>query len=200
MLARTVRRNVLFLAGSVLAGLVIAFLISRLWPELTRVATAPVAVESAPAPAIAEVAPEPIAAGDSTGPVNSAPAMPFSDAAANVLLAPDSIGSLAPAVRASSPAVVSVYTQRTVRLPGFELEQLPGGSIRPRSREGIQRGLGSGVIVDSLGHIVTNHHVIRDSDQINVRLADGRTSAARVVGRDPDTDLAVLKIDLPKLP
>ncbi|MEO6186305.1 MAG: trypsin-like peptidase domain-containing protein, partial [Steroidobacteraceae bacterium] len=42
--------------------------------------------------------------------------------------------------------------------------------------------------------------VIRDSDQINVRLADGRTSAARVVGRDPDTDLAVLKIDLPKLP
>ncbi len=201
MASSTLRRNAIFLAGSVLAGLAIAFLINRLWPDVTHVAAASVAVEPAPGPSIAEVTPAATAAGDSTGTINTAPpATPFSDATADVLLASDSIGSLAPAVRASSPAVVSVYTQRTVRLPGFELEQLPGGSIRPRSREGIQRGLGSGVIIDAQGHIVTNHHVIEGSDQINVRLADGRTAAARVVGRDPDTDLAVLKIDLPKLP
>jgi serine protease DegS len=160
-----------------------------------------VVVESVPRPPVAAVTPADIGAGDSTSAVHAAPAAPpFTDAGANMLLAPDSVGSLAPAVRASSPAVVSVYTQRTVRLPGFDLEQLPGGSLRPRSREGIQRGLGSGVIIDAQGHIVTNHHVIAESDQISVRLADGRTAAARVVGRDPDTDLAVLKIDLPKVP
>ncbi len=71
-----------------------------------------------------------------------------------------------------------------------------GGPARSRYRE----SLGSGVIVDAQGHIVTNHHVIASSSAINVQLADGRSAEARVVGRDPDTDLAVLKIDLPQLP
>ena len=67
---------------------------------------------------------------------------------------------------------------------------------------GVQRreGLGSGVIVSDNGYILTNQHVIESVDQIEVALADARKVAARVVGTDPDTDLAVLKIELPQLP
>ncbi len=60
--------------------------------------------------------------------------------------------------------------------------------------------LGSGVILDTDGHIVTNYHVIESSVEIAVQVADGRTAPAKLVGRDPDTDLAVLKINLPDLP
>ena len=70
----------------------------------------------------------------------------------------------------------------------------------PRYRQRIERSLGSGVIVDESGHIVTNHHVIANADSIRVQLADGRVADAKIVGRDPDTDLAVLKIDLTPLP
>ena len=110
--------------------------------------------------------------------------------------------SFSPAVKASAPAVVNIYTQRTVteRVPGVSLEELFGGPARPRYRERTQRGLGSGVIVDGAGHIVTNQHVIAGYDQISVQLADGRVAPAKVVGRDPDTDLAVVKITLPRLP
>jgi serine protease DegS len=106
--------------------------------------------------------------------------------------------SFAPAVRAAAPAVVSVYVQRTERLPIAMLD--PFDPTRQRYRERILEGLGSGVIVDDRGHIVTNHHVIAGSDRISVELADGRRTPATVVGRDPGTDLAVLRIDLPKLP
>jgi serine protease DegQ len=63
-----------------------------------------------------------------------------------------------------------------------------------------RRGLGSGVIVSSEGYLVTNHHVIEGADEIEVQLADGRQAVAQVVGTDPETDVAVLKIDLPRLP
>ena len=74
------------------------------------------------------------------------------------------------------------------------------GDFMPRYRQRIERTLGSGVIVDESGHIVTNHHVIANADTIHVQLKDGREAEARIVGRDPDTDLAVLKIDLTPLP
>jgi len=74
------------------------------------------------------------------------------------------------------------------------------GEYMPRYRQRIERSLGSGVIVDESGHIVTNHHVIANADSIRVQLEDGREADARIVGRDPDTDLAVLKIDLTQLP
>ncbi len=61
-----------------------------------------------------------------------------------------------------------------------------------------QSGVGSGVIIDNLGHIVTNHHVIQDADQLEVTLADKRTFSAKTVGDDPNNDLAVLKIDVSK--
>ena len=62
------------------------------------------------------------------------------------------------------------------------------------------QGLGSGVIVDAKGYVLTNYHVINDADTVMVILADGRSSEGKVVGTDPDTDLAVLKINLDKLP
>jgi Do/DeqQ family serine protease len=70
--------------------------------------------------------------------------------------------------------------------------------ITPRRR--VETSLGSGVIFSDQGHILTNHHVIRGADAIQVSLRDGRTAPATVVGSDPDSDLAVLKIDLKKLP
>ena len=76
------------------------------------------------------------------------------------------------------------------------IEQLFGAPVQPRYRD----GLGSGVIVSAEGHIITNQHVIQNSQRIRARLADGREAPVVVVGSDPDTDLAVLKIDLPNLP
>jgi putative serine protease PepD len=61
-----------------------------------------------------------------------------------------------------------------------------------------QSGVGSGVIIDTLGHIVTNHHVIQDADQLEVTLADKSSYIARIVGDDPTNDLAVVQIDAPK--
>jgi putative serine protease PepD len=61
-----------------------------------------------------------------------------------------------------------------------------------------QSGVGSGVIIDTEGHIVTNHHVVQDADQLVVTLADKSSHSARIVGDDPKNDLAVLKIDVPK--
>jgi serine protease DegS len=70
----------------------------------------------------------------------------------------------------------------------------------PRFRNRTEQSLGSGVIVDTEGHIATNNHVVENADQVRVQLADHRVAVARVVGRDPDSDLALLKIDLGHLP
>jgi serine peptidase DegS len=107
----------------------------------------------------------------------------------------------ATAVERAAPAVVNVYTARLVteRVAPSGLDQLFGNFL-PRYRQRVERSLGSGVIVDTLGHIVTNHHVIANADSIKVQLADGRVADATIVGRDPDTDLAVLHIDLTPLP
>src|SRR5438105_7521612 len=104
------------------------------------------------------------------------------------------------AVQRAAPSVVNVYTARLVteRAPS-SLGDLFGGFL-PRYRQRIERTLGSGIIVDAAGHIVTNHHVIANADSVQVALADGRVADAHVVGRDPDNDLAVLKIDLTPIP
>ena len=96
--------------------------------------------------------------------------------------------SYADAVNASAPAVVSLRTarlgQRGSRGAGMVVDQ----------------GLGSGVIISQDGLLVTNWHVIRDADQVVVQLADGREAHPRFVGADPETELALLKVDLPDLP
>lgn len=115
--------------------------------------------------------------------------------------------SYAFAVERAAPAVVKISTARVVTIkphPFFDdpaFRQFFGGGndlIRPRQQ--VQTGLGSGVIVSSKGYLLTNHHVIKDADKIQVALRDGRTAAARIIGTDPDTDLAVLKIELQQLP
>lgn len=107
----------------------------------------------------------------------------------------------ADAVERAAPAVVNIYTARLVteRIAPSGWDQLFGNFL-PRYRQRVERSLGSGVIVDASGHIVTNHHVIANADSIKVQLADGRVADAHIVGRDPDTDLAVLQIDLKPLP
>jgi serine protease DegQ len=125
--------------------------------------------------------------------------------------APDSInpnpGSLAEAAKISSPAVVNIFTSKANKpKPGkkgaphqnepwfrfFFGDQAP--SDEPSS------SLGSGVIVSPQGIILTNHHVIEGADEIEVAFADGRKRNAKLIGSDPETDIAVLKIDASDLP
>ena len=129
----------------------------------------------------------------------AAPTLPMPAAPAPALPAPARV-TYAAAVQRSAPAVVNIYTARVVReRVAPSLGEL-FGEFLPRYRQRIERSLGSGVIVDESGHIVTNHHVIANADLVRVQLADGRIADAHIVGRDPDTDLAVLKIDLSPLP
>ncbi len=107
-------------------------------------------------------------------------------------------GSLAAAAQKAMPAVVSINTSKEVRHPRSNDPwfQFFFGDVGAQQ----QAGLGSGVIVSPDGYILTNNHVVEGADQIEVTLSDGRQSKARVIGTDPDTDLAVLKIELEKLP
>ena len=109
--------------------------------------------------------------------------------------------SFADAVARTAPAVVNVFSRRLVtehpRPEDMSERQNSSSSVL---RQGMETGLGSGVIVDSKGYIVTNNHVIACAERINVQLADGRVQSASVVGIDPATDIAVLKIDLRNIP
>lgn len=100
--------------------------------------------------------------------------------------------SYAAAVAASAPAVVNIYTRG---VPG-QRSGFGGQATSPAAGQ----GLGSGVVISDEGYIVTNWHVIRDADAIAVQLADGRVASPELVGADPDTELALLKIGLPDLP
>jgi serine peptidase DegS len=97
--------------------------------------------------------------------------------------------SYAEAVAASTAAVANIYTERILN---------PTRNPTGRTLRG--RALGSGVVIDREGHVVTNWHVIANADQIRVQLADGRIATPTLVGTDPETELALLKIDLPNLP
>lgn len=112
-----------------------------------------------------------------------------------------SLTAIPDAVSISAPAVVNIYTTRAVVAPGSigSLRQRLGLGSGVASRR-LVTTLGSGVLTDPEGFIVTNHHVIAAATDIKVQLADGRVAEPRIVGLDVDTDLAVLKIDLPDLP
>lgn len=165
-------RGLTFIAGSVVGGLALAFVIIAVRPDIIR----DYAGAKTPTRSAAPVA-QPSAA---PGPARV---------------------TYAGAVERAAPAVVNIYTARVVTEQVYPspLDEL-FGNVLPQYRRRIERSLGSGVIVDASGHIVTNYHVIANAAAIRVQLADGRVATPKIVGADPDTDLAVLKIDLPNLP
>ncbi len=104
------------------------------------------------------------------------------------------------AVARASPSVVNIYTRTLVAEPAYRvfgdpvMQRYSGITLVPqRMRQ--MRGLGSGVIVRGDGYLLTNAHVIRNAQDILVGLADGRVTPAQIVGADPETDLAVLRIE-----
>ncbi|MEZ5539368.1 MAG: trypsin-like peptidase domain-containing protein [Pseudomonadales bacterium] len=105
--------------------------------------------------------------------------------------------SYADAAEIAMPAVVNIYTRKYVRRLAVEGDAFGQQYITPQER--VEGSLGSGVIVSTDGYVLTNHHVIAGAYQILVSLHDGRDAQAKLVGVDQETDLAVLKIQLPDL-
>ena len=115
--------------------------------------------------------------------------------------------SYSAAVKVAAPAVVNIFTTQKVKQIDHPLLSDPafreffGNQLPDQLSQGPnENSLGSGVIVRPDGYILTNNHVIAQADQIVVALHDGRRAVAKVIGTDPDTDLAVIKIELDKLP
>ena len=162
-----------FLVRAVVVGLAVAFLVVWWNPKLLGAHTAAVAPAVIAAPPPQAVAPAP-----------SVVMQSFADSVARAL-----------------PAVVNIYTARVVRerTQAAPLNQL-FGDYWPSYRRRVERSLGSGVIVDAMGTIVTNQHVIAGADSIRVQLADGRIADATIVGQDPDTDIAILDLEIGDLP
>ena len=104
------------------------------------------------------------------------------------------------------PSVVSVFTSQEVKVSRHPLFSNPnfrdllglGDQLEERTRR--KTGLGSGVIISPEGYILTNHHVIAAADEIEIALNDGRNAKAMFIGSDPETDLAVIKVDMKGLP
>ena len=166
------RKIIVFVAQAITVGLALAFLLTVFWPGLLQ---RPPATE-VEVREMADLPTTPL-----SGPV-----------------------TYAAAVEHAAPAVVSINTAKVVvqRHPLFNdpmFQQFFGrGADTPRQR--IETSLGSGVILSGQGYILTNHHVIGGADAIKVFLRDGRSASAKVIGSDPETDLAVLKIEMKNLP
>ena len=169
------RKLIVFIAQAITVGLAFAFLLTVIWPDLRRPTepSSPVEVRETAGPTIQA---------PTSGPV-----------------------SYATAVERAAPAVVNINTAKVVTeapnplLNDPVFRQFFGRSLEsPRKR--VERSLGSGVIFSPQGYIITNHHVIGGADAIQVYLHDGRSATAQVIGGDPETDVAVLKIDLKNLP
>ena len=114
------------------------------------------------------------------------------------------VASYRAAAKKAMPAVVNIYTSKQVRTQRHPLEDDPVfrrffGDQTPQQTQRVS-SLGSGVIVSSEGYILTNHHVVVAADEIEVLLSDGRTAPAKIVGSDPETDLAVIRVALKNLP
>jgi Do/DeqQ family serine protease len=137
-------------------------------------------------------------------PARSAAQIPVVQGAAPSAQAVVRTSSYSDAVQRATPSVVNIFTSKEIRSPRHPLlndpifrrffgDQLPDEAQRASS-------LGSGVIVSTSGYVLTNHHVVEAADEIEVALADGKKLLAKVVGNDPETDLAVLRVNSENLP
>jgi serine protease DegQ len=184
------RRLWLLFAQATTVGLGLLFVVSTLKPQwLGRYS---IAAQSAAAPARAMGV-------SATTPGNvGIRQVPLGEPIARI----SALDSYSDAARQAMPSVVSVYTSKQLkRGPGNDdtlLRQFFGDPNGLEPQRVIS--LGSGVIASSEGYILTNNHVVQAGDEIAVSLTDGRRLPARLVGADPDTDLAVLKVDLQNLP
>jgi periplasmic serine protease, Do/DeqQ family len=169
-----IKRLWLLFAQIVTAGLAIWFLVATLKPEWTSDGSA----QRKPLTSTVTV---------QEAPTNATPAQ----------------ASYREAVTRAMPAVVNIYTMKEVRHPQSPLLDDPFlrrffGERFDNAEK--QTNLGSGVVISPEGYIVTNNHVVETADQIEVAFEDGRKTSAKLVGTDPETDLAVIKVDLPDLP
>jgi serine protease DegQ len=114
------------------------------------------------------------------------------------------VSSVNDAARKAIPSVVNIYSSKQARVSRHPLLQDPffrrffGDRFENETRR--VSNLGSGVVVSTSGYILTNHHVVETADEVRVALSDGRTFEARLVGTDPESDLAVLKVNAGNLP
>ena len=168
------RKNLIFLFQFVTIGLALAFIVVYFYPEL--IGHQPTVVQLK----------------ESDTPITNTPPG-------------EHMSSYATAVDKAAPAVVNIYTTKLIQERRSPLLDDPlfrhffnKDSDNPGQRR--ETSLGSGVIISTQGYILTNNHVIAGADEIAVALHDGRTVQAKLVGADPDSDIAVLKINLPKLP
>jgi serine protease Do len=144
----------------------------------------------------------------------AAPLIPASNDLSSVVTAPaaqtgDVLATYEEALsqlyQAVVPSVVSIRVTKKIEVDssmphpfGFDHPDIPGQrQDQPSPREFFNRGLGTGFIWDTEGHIVTNNHVIGDASNVEVTFADGTVAKAEVLGADPNSDLAVIKVDVP---
>jgi len=171
------RRLWLLFAQATTVGLALLFIITTLKPEWLRRGPAALPVPAQGEISIRQVAPPEVQA--------RAPAASYADAAQRAM-----------------PAVVSVYTTKEIRRGPYTDDPFFERFFGERFRQQAERvtSLGSGVIATADGYVLTNNHVVQAADEILVALGDGRRVEAKLVGADPETDLAVLRIEAPNLP